>query len=100
MARPSLPPLRRIKDIVLNMVVTELRDAIRRLLDEPILFGQFISLTFTAADTPVRVQHSLNGVATRYIVVKSSVNVRDATGEGLWVQADDAGTATVYVIGD
>jgi hypothetical protein len=74
-----------------------------------IAFGENIqstraSATFTAANTEVRVSHSLGRVPSGYIVISSSANISVFNGGSantetdLYVQASGAGTVTLLVI--
>lgn len=99
MNRPSLPPLRRIADKVISHVIDELRSLLSTIVNERILWGNLVTITFTAGATPVEIKHNLNRQPTGYIVVRRSANITvyDAAGAGLWVQASAAGSATLYV---
>lgn len=82
-----------------------MRKTVQGVLDQPHLFGNTISVTFTAANTPTKVSTGLTGSVTGYHVTKKTVavDVFDATSpDGTsppgvhWLQASAATTVALY----
>lgn len=104
-ARIDVPKVRRHNDRPLDLSVREARSAIKELGNTRIPFGAPVEVTFTAANTPVRVTHGLPTQPTGYIVIRKSTDLQvydspsavatDTTA--LTLAATKAGTVTLWI---
>lgn len=107
--RPQVPPWRAVKDVkAAGEMLTEIRRYLNEVQDRSHLWGNHVEVTFTAPDTPVRVDTGLGGPAQGYRLEGSDVAMRvydgappdgDPTPERgiIWLQADAAGTARIFI---
>lgn len=99
--KPVFPQLRRFKDKVLDLALSEIRTFLRGVEAQDVLWGEYIEVEFDGAN-PVAINHGLDHVPRGYVVVRKSANfdVYDAApvDDGrLHLTASAAGFARIYV---
>lgn len=102
--RPQVPPWRQISGPE-GIQLTEIRNFLAQVHERDDAWGNRVTVTFTAADTPVRVLTGLGGPAKGYRVERADADVRvwDATPPAeekergvLWLQA--SGPAKIILL--
>jgi hypothetical protein len=104
-SRPITPTWRQLTGVV-GSAIHDAHRFIQDALTRDHLWGDHITVTFTAASTPTRITTGMSGPPRGYHVVRSSADVRiwdakPSTNETdpsvLWLQASAAATVTLYV---
>lgn len=103
--RPNLP-LQRVLPGAVGQAVTEARDYLRRLHEREHLWGNEVTVSFSAPSTPTRVVTGLPGPARGYHLVRASADTRvwdaavpssETDRTALWIQASVAGSVTLWI---
>ena len=102
--KPSIPVWRDVAGTA-GQVLRALHSFVRDLVDRrPLLWGNEVTVTFSASNTDTRVDHGLGYPPAGFLIVKSTSDMRawlspstPSTNESITLQASAAGTCTLYV---